>query len=314
MINNPKVTRAIPAYKSDFLKEAIESVLNQTYRNIELHIVNDCSPQDIDSIVRYFDFDNRLYYHKNEYNIGGKDPVANWNKCLSYATGDFFSLLCDDDVYAPTFVEEMLKLADKYPKTNVFRTRVKIVDKDNRLKNFYPSSPEWESSIDYMWSIVSGYRLQTISEFMYRTEHIRKNGGYISLPKAWCSDYVSVINLSKNGGIATSNKLLAHFRASGINISTGNSKNIREKVNAQVLYTKLIEKFLIDQTEEIRELILRIRKEKIRSIMSQYLVYANWKDFIFLYLNHRTKDYEIPSRCFMKAIYGKLAKILKRQD
>lgn len=312
MENNPLVSIAIPAYKSEFLEEAIESVLNQTYQNIELHIVNDCSPQNIDSIVKRYKNDPRVHYHKNEKNIGCKDPVANWNKCLSFAKGDFFSLLCDDDVYSSSFIEEMLKLATKYPNTNVFRSRVKIVDDKGIMQNIYPSAPEWESAIDYMWAIVSGYRLQTISEFMYRTDYIKQQGGYIPLPKAWCSDHASVIKFAKNGGIATCNELLVQFRMSGLNISTSNSKYVREKVNAQVKYSKLIKQFLIYENTDIRNIIIHIRQNKIRDIMSQYLVNARIKDFIYLYTHRNTEDYNIPSRCFLRAIYGKFALLLKK--
>ena len=114
------VTIAIPAYKSRYLKDAIESVLQQTYKNIELIIVNDNSPEDIFSVVSLYD-DNRIKYYCNEINIGGKDPVKNWNKCLSYASGEFFSLLCDDDVYEARFIEKMIGLAAKYLNVNVFR-------------------------------------------------------------------------------------------------------------------------------------------------------------------------------------------------
>lgn len=312
MKNNPLVSIAIPTYKSEFLSEAIESVLNQTYHNIELYIVNDCSPQDIDSIVQRYDGDSRLHYYKNEKNIGSKDPVANWNKCLSYAKGEFFSLLCDDDVYAPTFIEEMLKLAEKYPQTSVFRSRVKIVDNKGVLKNLYPSAPEWESAIDYLWAVVSGYRIQTISEFMYRTCYIKQQGGYIPLPKAWCSDHASIIKFAMNGGIATCNELLVQFRMSGLNISTSNSKNILEKVNAQVQYTRLIEQFVSAEPDYIKELIIRVRRDKIRDIMTQSLENAKIRDFLFLFFHRNTVDYFIPSRCFLKAIYKRIAKKLKR--
>ena len=311
-IYTSKVTVAIPAYKSQFLGEAIESVLAQTYSNIELHIVNDCSPQDIDSVVKRYCNDKRVHYHVNPQNIGGKDPVRNWNKCLEYATGEFFALLCDDDVYASTFIENMLKLATKYPYTNVFRARVKIVGGMGELLDYYPSAPEWENSTDYMWAIVSSYRRQTISEFMYRTSYIKEQGGYIPLPKAWCSDHASVISLAKKGGIATCNVLLVQFRMSGVKISTGDSKNILEKVEAHVKYTHLIESFLQNESKDVRQLILKARKNEIRNIMSINLTNATWHDYLFLYRNRNSKKYEIPSRCFLKAIYGKIVRKLKR--
>ena len=80
----PKVSFILPAYKSQFLREAIASILAQTYRDFELIVVDDCSPQGLKSIVDEFN-DPRLTYNRNETNIGGKDLVAAWNKALSYA-------------------------------------------------------------------------------------------------------------------------------------------------------------------------------------------------------------------------------------
>ena len=126
-MNNPLVTIAIPAYKCDYLKDAIQSAINQTYNNIEILIVDDKSPYDVYSIVNTFN-DSRIRYIRNSENIGGEDPANNWNKCLREAQGDYFCLLCDDDLYMPTFVEMMLKLATKYEHTHIFRSRVSVID------------------------------------------------------------------------------------------------------------------------------------------------------------------------------------------
>ena len=98
---NQLVSVVIPAYKSAYLFDAISSVLSQTYKNLELIIVNDASPEDITSIVESFN-DPRIRYYINERNIGALDLVKNWNLCLSYAQGDFFCLLCDDDMMSET--------------------------------------------------------------------------------------------------------------------------------------------------------------------------------------------------------------------
>ena len=110
-MSNELVTIAIPAYKATFLRKAISSALKQTYSNIELIVVDDCSPENLESITKEFN-DSRICYYKNTTNLGKNDPSKNWNKCLEYANGEFFALLCDDDTYEPTVVEEMLKLAD----------------------------------------------------------------------------------------------------------------------------------------------------------------------------------------------------------
>ena len=78
------VSIAIPAYKATYLYEAIESALSQDYKNIELIIVDDCSPYHLDNIVNKF-YDSRISYYKNEENLGKVSIVHNWNKCLSLA-------------------------------------------------------------------------------------------------------------------------------------------------------------------------------------------------------------------------------------
>lgn len=242
-MQTPLVTIAIPAYKSSFLRQAIESALAQTYTNIELIIVDDQSPNNIQEIVKSFD-DTRIKYYRNKNNLGGKNPALNWNQCLHYAQGEYFSLLCDDDLYEPTFIEEMLQLAKKYPQTNVFRTRANIIDKNGKAIDWYPSAPEWEDVDDYIWHVNRRGRKQTISEFMYKTAHIRKMGGYFMLPLAWYADYVSVYRFALEGGIASCYKILMHFRLSGQNISSMDDQNSMTKLEAIKQYLNWITQFI----------------------------------------------------------------------
>ena len=61
----------LPAYKPDFFKEALDSILGQTYRDFKLIILDDCSPYDLKSIVDEYD-DDRITYYRNEENMGAK--------------------------------------------------------------------------------------------------------------------------------------------------------------------------------------------------------------------------------------------------
>ena len=304
------VSVAIPAYKSTFIRQAIESVINQTYYNLEIIIVNDKSPEDISGIVSTF-YDSRINYYENQVNIGGNDPVANWNKCLSYAHGEFFALLCDDDLYEPTFVETMLHLAEKYPKCNVFRSKVKSIDGKGHVKEFYPSCPEWETAIDYLIDLEGIKRFQTISEFMYRRNAIVKLGGYYPLPKAWGADRASVVRFGLNGGIATSSQKLVAFRTSGLNISAQKNEGVREKIHALNLYTDWANN-LADQTGGDEGRILRKRRKEHEFIeKSNCLRDTSWKNFIYLFWNRNSSIYQISNACFVKALYMKLANSIK---
>lgn len=304
-MKNPLFTIAIPAYKSQYLKEAIDSVLNQTISDFELLIVNDASPHNITAVVNLYD-DERIRYVINDSNIGGDDPVKNWNKCLSLAKGEYFSLLCDDDVYAPSFLEELYSLAKLYPSCKVFRSGVKQVDKSGNLIGIYPTCPEWESSIDYLLQLSAGKRFQTISEFMYRREYIVRCGGYYSLPKAWAADRLSVLLFGMDGGIASTPHTLVLFRTSGDNLSGEKGKYTREKVIANAKYTCIIKNMISKEDSSIRNLIIRHREKTENVEMTAYLRMANVKDFLFLWFNRNTEKYHIASKCFLKAIVDKL--------
>lgn len=229
------VSIAIPAYKAAFIKETITSVLSQTYTNFELIIVNDKSPEDIDSIVSCF-YDPRIKYYKNTYNLGKESIVHNWNKCLSYAKGEYFVLLCDDDIMEPTFLKEMLELANKYPQINVFRCRTKYFNSNNG-NIIYETSvwPEYELYESFITNALSGLRKHTISEFLYRTNHIKTCNGYMVLPAGYYSDIASILYFIQGKGIASTSRPLVKFRKSEINISYNKRYNV-EKVKSAIEY------------------------------------------------------------------------------
>ena len=111
---NPKVSIVIPVYNgSNFLKEAIESALAQTYQNIEIIVVNDGSNDNgaTEQIAR--SFGNKIQYYSKE--NGGTSTALNLG--ISKMTGDYFSWLSHDDMYYPKKIsrqiEELEKLSNK---------------------------------------------------------------------------------------------------------------------------------------------------------------------------------------------------------
>ncbi|GAA0469178.1 glycosyltransferase family 2 protein [Alkalibacillus silvisoli] len=105
---NKKVSVIIPTYKrSEFLQRAIESVLNQTYANIEIIIVDDNDPDqsyrfDTEKIMKEYHDNNKVKYIKTKQNLGG--ALAR-NEGVFRAEGDFITFLDDDDIYLPKKVE-----------------------------------------------------------------------------------------------------------------------------------------------------------------------------------------------------------------
>ncbi len=244
------VSIGIPAYKAKYLKEAIDSVLNQTYTNFELIIVNDNSPENIDDIVSVYS-DKRIRYYKNEENLGKTSIVLNWNKCLSYANGEFFVLLCDDDMMQPEFIEKMLCLVKKYPQCNVFKSRTLFINSvTNTTIGLSPLFPEYETFDNLLSNKIQGKRKQTISEFLYRTHHIRQLGGYRIYPAGYYADDASILLFCKNGGMASTEESLIVYRKSEDNISSSSYWNVEKAKAALKHYQWLADEFPTNQQQK----------------------------------------------------------------
>jgi len=104
------VSICIPVYNGErFLKESIECVLHQSYRHIEVLIVDDQSTDSTLSIAESFKkSDNRVRIIKNEANLG---LVGNWNKCLSEAAGKWIKLHFQDDLMEQDTIARMVRMS-----------------------------------------------------------------------------------------------------------------------------------------------------------------------------------------------------------
>jgi glycosyltransferase involved in cell wall biosynthesis len=97
--------------RASTLKEAIESVLKQTYENFELLILDDFSTDNTSEVVGDLR-DSRIKYIRHHCHIG---LVANWTYGVHWATGTFFSILGDDDKYRPEFLSRRVEAFSKMP-------------------------------------------------------------------------------------------------------------------------------------------------------------------------------------------------------
>lgn len=242
-----KFSFILPAYKAKYFHQAINSILNQTYTDFELVIVNDASPEDLDSIVDSFD-DSRIRYYKNKENIGGGNLVAQWNKCLEYATGDYVILASDDDLYFPDYLSKMSTLIDKYPDVNVFRPRVQIIDGNNDILRVEGYLVEHITSLEFMYLLQQRIIYSGIPYYMFRKDALFDIGGFMELPMAWGSDDATIIELSKEKGIVCTTEVLFSFRMSGENITTKRNdyNSLRRKIEARDKFYHIQKGILVD--------------------------------------------------------------------
>jgi glycosyltransferase involved in cell wall biosynthesis len=129
----PKISVCIPTYNhAHFLIDAVKSVTEQTCKDFELIIVDNCSTDNTSEVVRQLMVhDSRIRYVCNENNVG---PVGNLNRCLMYGNSDYIHILCADDILAPTFLEKMAAVLDESPNVSLVACARRVVDVHLKFK------------------------------------------------------------------------------------------------------------------------------------------------------------------------------------
>lgn len=125
---NPKISIIIPVYNgSNFIKQAIESAINQTYKNLEILVINDGSTDNgkTEKIVK--EFGNKVRYIKKE--NGGVASALNLG--IKEATGEYISWLSHDDIYLPNKIERGIKALGKLENKNtIIFSNFELIDEN----------------------------------------------------------------------------------------------------------------------------------------------------------------------------------------
>lgn len=109
MKNEPLVSVLVPTYnRAWLLPRTLTSVLTQSYKNVEIILVNDAG-EDVQQIVNQFG-DSRIKYFQNEKNL---DLAGTRNVALSHSTGEYICLLDDDDIHLPYTLEFRMYMMEK---------------------------------------------------------------------------------------------------------------------------------------------------------------------------------------------------------
>lgn len=129
-MNKPKVSVLIPAYNhAKYLRDTIESVLNQTFQNFELLISDDCSKDDTVQIIKSFS-DERItgiFFKEN------KGTVRSLNHLLSLAKGEYIAVLGSDDVWELNKLEKQLEVLENDKSLSACFSWATIIDQNSNV-------------------------------------------------------------------------------------------------------------------------------------------------------------------------------------
>ena len=172
------VSIIMPSWNTEgFIAESIQSVVNQTYKNWELIIVDDCSTDNTDEVVKPFLKDKRIIYLKNEKNSGA---ALTRNRAMREAQGEWIAFLDSDDLWMPEKLEKQIAFMKEHKYVLSYTEYEKIGEDDNPL-NIFVIGPEVVNkkkmyNYDYIGQLTMVYSANHFG--LIQIKDIKKNNDY----------------------------------------------------------------------------------------------------------------------------------------
>ena len=281
-MNNPLVSICIPTFNSEFfLEETINSLISQTYKNIEI-IIGDNGSTDLtlNIIKQFVKKDQRIKYFINEENIG---YAKNCNKLISNSTGEFIAIFHSDDIYDISMVEKQVKALTSYPDIlGVFTSYFKINSDGEFLQNVHYPLISNETFIKINLDLYLRLVLKhSASCFCCPTSMIRTNvykmlNGYDEKLK-YIEDQDMWARILLNGSLGVINEKLIKYR-------------IHENQESTIYSRREIDKYSLP----LNHIFTFIKNNSLENIYEQQIYRAEASELIFFSrLAVKNKNYKL---------------------
>jgi glycosyltransferase involved in cell wall biosynthesis len=280
----PFISVIISAYNgSKFIDEAVTSVVNQTFLDWELIIVDDNSKDDTPKIIKkWLSLDKRIKFYKNKKNYG---PAFSRNIAVKYSTGTWLSILDVDDYYDINKLESQVELITKVKKKLVLVTTDSYVIKDNKKKLYkYPTI-----SNTLKKNLFAQKKFPAHSSYLIKKKYFMKIGGYNTymLP---AEDHDLCIRLMNFGSFINIDKPLVYYRIHKKNFSKKKfifSPNLYSIISGVGYYLKQNQILNVDRLSKTkRDLLFFKIVNEIKKI--EIDKYFKWKDSFLINFKKKT--------------------------
>ncbi|NLD25278.1 glycosyltransferase family 2 protein [Candidatus Dojkabacteria bacterium] len=212
-MQNPKVTVLMPAYNAEkYIETAIESILNQTYKDFEFIIVNDCSTDStLDIIKKYAKKDKRIKIISNKEN---QKIAQTLNNGLKEAKGKYIARLDADDWSHPERLEKQVNFMEENPRIVLSSGNMEICDGELNKKNIsnYPLSDKDIRKVFLQYN-------PTVSPAMIWRREVSEEIGGFSL-NTMSEDYMFFMDMSSKGEVANLKDILIKYRVLDTSVSS----------------------------------------------------------------------------------------------
>lgn len=263
----------VPIYNSSkTLKRCIESLLNQTYKNIEIILVNDGSTDNSIDICKLYEEDNRIkIYNKNN---GGVSSARNYG--IKVANGKFVFFLDSDDTIDNDVIE---KLISSYKEKNLIGVNIKIIEKEKsyilKYNNYYETNEFIDNILNEKINCYScGYlfELEIVEKIMYDEKILFMEDTLFLLTYL---QYVSSVNYEKS----------CYYNYYFVQNSLSNSNNIDNTIKNIINCDKVLNKLekninFTNISHNVHNLLIN---KKCRVFESEIGKYFNYNEISKIY-------------------------------
>lgn len=225
----PKVSVVMPAYNAEnYIAQAIDSILAQSFRDFEFLILNDCSTDGTEALICAYN-DPRIVYLKNDKNMG---VAATLNKGLAAAKGEYIARMDADDISLPERFEKQVAYLDAHPDVTVLGTHVECFSSQGSGPLVqYRGSPA-QMRIDLLFSSALAH-----PSVMLRRQPILELGGYDSSYEGM-EDYELWCRVAEISDLAVLPQVLLRYRLHPAQVTQQPSE--RKRLAARKLKSRLL--------------------------------------------------------------------------
>jgi len=221
----------IPAYKAAFLSAALDSIAAQTCKDFTLYIGDDCSPEPTGDIVEQYRDRIELVYQRFDSNLGGKDLVAQWERCIAMSQDEpYIWLFSDDDVMEPNCVELLLQQIENTKGTyDLYHFDSYRIDENGKFELLRKPYPSILTSYDYYKGKMLGKYDSYVVENVFSRRIYEQSGGFKNFDLAWGSDVATWCIFSNGKGMCSVPGALVGWRRSSLNITPSKTRETAER-------------------------------------------------------------------------------------
>lgn len=184
--------------RSKYLKEAIDSVLNQTYTDFDLYVIDNCSTDNTQEMVAEYT-DSRVHYYRQPTNVGS---FKNFTFAITHCKADFFVLFHDDDIMLPNMLEKEIEILSGNEELAAVSGNSIIFDEINTSERLYNKCmPKRYAGNEIIRDYIRQSKTLVYPSIMYRNSFMKKTGILPNENAGPCADVILYSDIALAGGI-----------------------------------------------------------------------------------------------------------------